>query len=193
MVETIYEKALNEFRARLIKGKLDKLDETRIANFISRYPSKKWTREQVIADCLANDKLCAKMAKDAMKQNLEEAEIIKKIGAKQLPAGGKNNIRFKMSDGELVIGEKSDYNLTKSADFILTYKGEDYYGSQKSIHGSGGHQTTQIREAIEFVEAGNKKHKAIAIIDTDGKKVEHGYVYTSDKIISKKKKGEDLI
>jgi len=191
MIETIYEKTLKEFRARLVSGKLDKLDETRIANFISRYPGKHWTREQVIADCLANEKLCARMAKDAMKQNLDEAEIIKKIGADKLPAGGKSNIRFRMDDGEIVVGEKAGYNLTKSADFILEYKGKKYYGSQKTIHGEDGHQTTQVREAIEFVRAGNKKYKAIAVID--GKSVKEPGVYTSSEVVNKKKKGEDLI
>ncbi|MDR0803960.1 MAG: hypothetical protein LBO08_02630 [Rickettsiales bacterium] len=191
MTETIYEKTLKEFRARLVSGKLDKLDETRIANFISRYPSKHWTREQVAADCLANEKLCARMAKDAMKQNLDEAEVIKKIGAEQLPAGGKLNIRFRMDNGEIVIGAKAEYGLTKSADFVLEYKKEKIYGSQKTIHGEGGHQTTQVREAIEFVRAGNKKHKAIAVID--GKYVAETGVYTSDDVVKKKKNGEDLI
>ena len=191
MTETIYEKTLKEFRARLESGKLDKLDETRIANFIFRYPSKRWTRGQVIADCLANDKLCARMAKDAMKQNLDEAEVIKKIGAEQLPAGGKLNIRFRMDNGEIVVGAKAEYGLTKSADFVLGYKNEKIYGSQKSIHGDGGHQTTQIREAIEFVRAGNKKYKAIAVID--GKEVDEERVYTSDEVVKKKKKSEDLV
>jgi len=191
MTETVYEKALKEFRARIQSGKLDKLDETRIANFISRYPNKNWTREQVIADCLANEKLCARMAKDAMKQNLDEAEIIKKIGAERLPAGGKSNVRFKMNDGGIVVGEKAGYNLTKSADFVLEYKGAKHYGSQKTIHGSGGHQTTQIREAIEFIDAGNKKHKAIAVID--GAIVNKKGVYTSDEVVEKKKRNEDLI
>ncbi|MDR0741148.1 MAG: hypothetical protein LBF28_00030 [Rickettsiales bacterium] len=150
MTETIYEKTLKEFRARLKSGKLDKLDETRIMNFISRYPSKKWTREQVVADCLANEKLCARMAKDAMKQNLDEAEVIKKIGAQQLPAGGKLNIRFRMDNGDIVIGAKAEYGLTKSADFVMEYKNKKIYGSQKTIHGEGGHQTTQVREAIEY-------------------------------------------
>jgi hypothetical protein len=191
MTETIYEKALKEFHARLASGKLDKLDETRIANFISRYPGKHWTRGQVIADCLANEKLCARMAKDAMKQNLDEAEAIRKIGAKQLPAGGKQNIRFRMDNGEIVVGAKAEYGLTKSADFVLEHKSQKIYGSQKTIHGEGGHQTTQVREAIEFVRAGNKRYKAIAIID--GKNVDEPAVYTSDEVVSKKKKNEDLV
>ena len=191
MGDTIYEKTLNEFRTRLVSGKLDKLDETRIANFISHYPSKHWTREQVIADCLDNEKLCARMSKDAMKQNLDEAEIIKKIGAEKLPAGGKSNIRFRMDSGDIVIGEKAGYNLTKSADFILEYKGTKHYGSQNTIHVEGGHQTTQVREAIEFVRAGNKKHKAIAVID--GKDVSETGVYTSDEVVAKMQAGDDLI
>jgi hypothetical protein len=190
MSETIYEKTLKEFRARLVAGKLDKLDETRIANFISRYPSKHWAREQVIEDCLINEKLCARMAKDAMKQNLDEVEVIQKIGAEKLPVGGKSSIRFRMNDGEIVIGEKAGYNLTKSADFVMEYKGARHYGSQKTIHGEGGHQTTQVREAIEFVRAGNKKYKAIAVID--GKKVDEECVYSSDEVVDKKKNHEDL-
>lgn len=191
MTETIHEKTLREFQERLKSGKLDKMDETRISNFISRYPNKNWTREDIIADCLANERLCARMAKDALKQNLDELEVIKKIGAKKLPAGGKSNIRFKMDDGEIVVGQKAGYNQTKSADFILEYKNQIIYGSQKTIHGEGGHQTTQIREAIEFVRAGNKKYKAIAVID--GKIVDEKWVYTSEKVLDKKNKNEDLV
>ncbi|MDR2527132.1 MAG: hypothetical protein LBC92_04635 [Rickettsiales bacterium] len=190
MTETIYEKTLKEFQKRLASGKLDKLDEIRIANFIARYPSKKWTREQVIADCIANEKLCARMSKDAIKQNLDEAEIIKKIGAEALSAGGKSNIRFRMDSGEIVIVAKAEYGLTKSADFVMDYKGKKIYGSQKTIHGEGGHRTTQVREAIEFVRAGNKKHKAIAVID--GKEVKEFGVYTSNEVVVKKIRDEDL-
>lgn len=191
MTETIFEKTLREFQERLANGKLDKSDFVRIDNFISRYPSKRWTREDVIKDCIANEKLCAKMSKDAMKQNLDEVPVIIKIGAEKLPAGGKQNVRFKMDTGEIVIGAKAGYNLTKSADFKMNYKGAEIYGSQKTIHGQGGHQTTQIREAIEFVRAGNKKYAAIAVID--GKDVKEDRVYTSDEIVAKKKNGEDLV
>ncbi len=191
MTETPYEKNLKEFNERLESGTLDKLDKTRIRNFIERYPNKNWTEEQVISNCLADEMLSAKMAKDAMKQNLDEASIIEKIGAKKLPAGGKNNIRFNIDTGEMVTGKKADYTLTKSADFLLEYKNEQIYGSQKTIHGTGGHQTTQIREALEFVKAGNKNHKAIAVID--GQIVKEKYVYTSDEIIQKKNKNEDLV
>jgi len=191
MPETIYEKTLREFQERLKEGNLDRLDEIRITNFIKKYPNKHWTREQIIDECLENEIFCAKMAKDAMKQNLDEVAIIKKIGADKLPGGGKLNVRFNMENGEIVIGAKAGYNLTKSADFILNYKGQKIYGSQKTIHGTGGHQTTQVREAIEFVRAGNKKYKAIAVID--GKEVQEERVYNSDEVVEKKLKGEDLI
>jgi hypothetical protein len=191
MIETIYEKTLKEFLVRLVSGKLDKLDETRIANFIKRYPNKHWTREQIISDCLANEKFCARMAKDALKQNLDESEVIKKIGAEKLPAGGKFNVRFRMDNGEIVIGAKAEYGLTKSADFVMKYKNTKIYGSQKTIHGEGGHQTTQVREAIEFVRAGNKKYKAIAVVD--GKNVPEIGVFSSDEIVKKTKKNENLI
>lgn len=194
MNETIYEKNLKEFKDRLLSGKLDKLDEIRIANFISRYPNKHWTRESVIEDCLANEKLCAKMAKDGIKQNLDEAKIIAKIGAEKLPPSGKNNIRFKTANGELVIGQKADNihrTVTKSADFKMIYKGDIIYGTQKSIHGKGGHQDSQVRDAIEFVQAGNIKHKAIAVID--GYNVDNPRVYTSEELIKKKNKEEDLV
>lgn len=193
MTETIYEKTLGEFRDRLVSKTLDKLDEARIANFIERYPSKKWTREQVIEDCIKNEKLCAKMAKDAMKQNLDEVETIKKIGGEKLPPNGKKNIRFRISDGKLVEGHSADFEHTKSADFYIDYKGIRIYGSQKTIHGSGGAQTNQIKEAVTFVESGNKSHKAIAVIDGLEKPMGKMGIYTSDEVLDKKNTGEDLI
>ncbi|MDR0953249.1 MAG: hypothetical protein LBM71_03560 [Elusimicrobiota bacterium] len=196
MQETIYEKTLREFKDRLLRNELDKLDETRIANFIARYPNKRWTRQQVIADCLSNEKFCAKMAKDAMKQNLEEASIINKIGAKKLPAGGKKNIRFDISSGNLVVGKKADNinkKYTKSADFIMEYKGQTIYGTQKSIHGSGGHQDSQLRDAVEFVQAGNIKYKAIAVVDGAKLKSKAIGVYTSQEVLKKKRNKEYLI
>jgi len=129
MPETPNEKTLREFRHRLESNHLDKWDETRIDHFIEQYPSKHWTRKQVIEDCLTNEKLCAKMATEARRQNLDEVKIIEKIGAKKLKATGKSNIRFRMDDGDIVIGEKANYNLTKSADFVMEYKGVKHYGS----------------------------------------------------------------
>lgn len=194
MAETVYEKNLREFKERLVSGKLDKLDEVRISNFIARYPNKRWTRESVIRDCISNEKLCAKMSKDSMKQNLDEANVIKQIGADKLPAGGSHNIRFRIDTGDLVVGQRADNihrAFTKSADFKMSYKGDIIYGTQKSIHGKGGHQDSQIRDAIEFVQAGNIKHKAIAVID--GVKLNEPKVYTSEEVIRKKEKKEDLV
>jgi len=197
MPETPNEKNLREFRTRLESNSLDKLDETRIANFIARYPSKHWTREQVIEDCLANEKLCAKMAKDPTKQNLDEKDVILKIGATKLPSGGSNNIRFRLSDGELVKGivikgnDENRFNYTKSADFVLEYNGKTIYGAQKKIHGSGGSQDNQVLDAVlNFVDIGNKIYNAIAVID--GANITKNKVYTSDEIVEKKNKNEDL-
>jgi hypothetical protein len=190
MSETPFEKNLREFKERLLAGALETADITRIDNFIKRYPNKKWTRQEIIEDCKNNEKLCAKFSKDAMKQNLEEAPTIKKIGANPLPAGGKYNIRFRIDNGDKVIGAKAGLKYTKSADFEMDYNGKHYFGSQKAIHGSGGHQTSQIKEAVEFVKAGNKQHNAIAVVD--GATVKHDKIYTSDEVVEKKKNNEDL-
>lgn len=191
MSETIFEKTLREFQERLQSGKMDKSDITRINNFIARYPNKKWTVQDVIKDCIDNEKFCARMSKDAMKQNLDEKHVIQKIGADKLPAGGKHNVRFSIESGDLIVGAKADHILTKSADFKMEYKGKIIYGSQKTIHGQGGHQNTQVREALEFVRAGNKKHLAIAVID--GYSIDKPFVYTSDEIVEKKKNNEDIV
>lgn len=191
MSETIFERTLREFQERLLSGNLDKSDKTRINNFIARYPSKKWTFDDVVKTCMDNEKFCARMAKDAMKQNLDEKQAIVKIDAEKLPAGGKANIRFTIDTGNLVVGAKAGFNLTKSADFKMEYKGQTIYGSQKTIHGQGGHQTTQIREAIEFVRAGNKQYHAIAVID--GVVVNEPHVYTSDEIVEKKNNNADIV
>lgn len=196
MAETVHEKNLREFKDRLIRGALDKLDEKRLINFIRRYPNLNWTKEQLIKNCLDNDMLCAKMAKDAMRQNLDEMRVIKKIGGEKLPGSGKNNIRFRISDGELVKGQKADNirrTYTKSADFILEYKGLVIYGAQKSIHGGGGAQDNQVRDAVEFVQAGNKKHRVIAVIDGLDCVFDVPGVYSSDDLLKKLEQNADLV
>ncbi|MCL2369258.1 MAG: hypothetical protein FWC83_01125 [Alphaproteobacteria bacterium] len=190
MPETNYEKNLREFQERLRSGSLDASDEKRIYSFIKKYPSKHWTREQVIKACKQNEKLCAKMAIEPGRQNLTEAPTIQKIGAEKLPSSGKNNIRFSLLDGGLVLGQKADYNHTKSADFVMIYKGQKIYGAQKTIHGQGGAQSNQIRDAVLFAKAGNIKHKAIAVVD--GAIVDEPDVYTSDEVVRKKSNNEDF-
>ena len=192
--ETPHEQNLREFQDRLKTGNLDKLDKTRINSFISKYPSKNWTYNDVVAECLANEKFCAKMSKDPMKQNRDETPTIIKIGAIKLPASGKDNIRFEIKTGKMVKGEKAGIKYTKSADFKIKYKGKTYYGSQKTLHDTGGAQGNQARETIlNFVRVGNIKHNAIAIIDGYKEKTDELGVYTSDEFNEIKATKKDLI